>query len=621
MSKSPVERLVWDRRLREASSGLASALSSGARPEAATVLRPLIRAHRPMLILGILLNALHGVAVALQNLAPKWLISDVLKPPDLTLRERFGRAALLAVAYLVVSIGARMLVWHLSYRIFSWVRERMVFVLRHRFFRHVNALCLRFHMRHSSGEMFNFLFGSPISQFIQFFQHSSLHLPGALMTIVFTLAVVGLWDPWLTAVLFLTALGAVAVMQVSRKRVRVLHRDFQAAEGAVSASVADVLRGNKAVKLYAMEQTVSGDFDREAQWLGWMSYNRDIKAHIENMKYEGVTYVAYAVLVLTATWRYMGGHVDEGVVAAYLNSFGGVVGPLAMMFTASTLWGSAEASIERIGTVLNTGSTTPDPEDGAHQQPGRGALELRRVTFRYEGTRNDVLQDFSLSIPYGCKAALVGPSGSGKSTISQLMLRLYDPDDGQVLIDGVDLRRVRGADIRRLFGVVPQDPFIFRTTVAENVKVSRPDASRDEIIDACRRANAWEFIERLPGQLDEQVGEGGSSLSGGQRQRLAIARALLADPPYLIFDEATSALDSISEELIRDSLERELGDRTAIFIAHRLSTVRNCDLIFVLDGGRIVEQGTYQDLIARGGLFKRMVDEQKLGVHPPVANP
>jgi ABC-type multidrug transport system fused ATPase/permease subunit len=181
-----------------------------------------------------------------------------------------------------------------------------------------------------------------------------------------------------------------------------------------------------------------------------------------------------------------------------------------------------------------------------------------------------------------------------------------------VTIDGTDLRRCAGAELRRRFGVVPQDPFIFRASVRDNLRVTRPDADDAALERALRLANAWEFVATLPQGLDTSVGEGGSSLSGGQRQRLAIARALLAEPAFFIFDEATSALDTVSERLIQEVLERNLGGRTAIFIAHRLATVRNCDRVVVLDGGRIVQDGTFAQLVGDAGLFRTLVEGQQL---------
>ena len=203
-------------------------------------------------------------------------------------------------------------------------------------------------------------------------------------------------------------------------------------------------------------------------------------------------------------------------------------------------------------------------------------------------------------------------SGAGKTTLSQLVLRLYDPQEGRITVGGVNLRHLNGSELRHVFGIVPQDPFIFRAQIRDNVRVAKSEATDAELIEACKRANAWEFIKELPNQLDELVGEGGSSLSGGQRQRLAIARAILAQPGFVIFDEATSSLDSLSEKLIQETLEGELRGRTAIFIAHRLATVRNCDRIIVMQDGRIVQDGTYANLASSPGLFRDLVEGQRL---------
>jgi ABC-type multidrug transport system fused ATPase/permease subunit len=206
----------------------------------------------------------------------------------------------------------------------------------------------------------------------------------------------------------------------------------------------------------------------------------------------------------------------------------------------------------------------------------------------------------------------VGPSGAGKSTLSQLLMRLYDPGSGVVSLAGVDLRSFRGSDLRRRFGVVPQDPFIFRASIRDNVKVARAEADDTAIQRALQLANAWEFVDQLPDKLDTRVGEGGSSLSGGQRQRLAIARALLADTPFFIFDEATSALDTLSEALIQHTLDTVLAGRTAILIAHRLATVKKCDRLVVIQEGRVVQDGSYDQLVRQPGLFAELVRGQML---------
>ena len=572
---------------------------------------PLVVRNRWPLIFACILVGMSGGAVAVQNIFPKWLFSYVLDVENIAVAERWRRLVWLAVGYLVLTSIVRMMFWHIGYRLFTRARENVVFGLRGRFFRHVNHLCLRFHGTHSSGELFSYLFGSPLSAVMQFFQHATMSLPSSIISVLLTLALFWQWDWVIASLLLLTASLSVHMMMRSRRRIEKIQKEFQALEGNVSGQVADLLRGNKAVKLYAMETQVVRDFEKQADVIGRKTYERDVDSHVEWIKHEGLTYVCYAALMAACTWRYLSGHIDLGIVAACLASYLGLVSPMQQVFIAFTLWGGASAALDRIGNVLDTASTTPEPASAHAQLPARADLVLDHVTFGYDAAQ-PILRDLTLTIRPGERVAFVGPSGAGKTTITQLLLRLYDPQAGAVRIGDVDLKTVSGSSLRRYFGVVPQDPFIFNTTLRDNLRVARPDASDEAIRAACEKANAWEFIAALPGGLDARVGEGGSMLSGGQRQRLAIARALLAEPACFIFDEATSALDTLSEQLISQALEHNLGDRTAVFIAHRLSTVKHCDRIFVLAGGSLVQAGTYDELVAGAGLFQDLVRGQQL---------
>jgi ABC-type multidrug transport system fused ATPase/permease subunit len=571
---------------------------------------PLLVRHRWPIIFAVTLTGIHGGAMALQNLYPKWFFAQVIDPPALPAAERWRRVAWLSVGYLAVSVVMRMGFWHLGYRLFTWARERIVFSLRAQFFRHINHLCLRFHDRHSSGELFSYLFGTPLANLMQFFQHTSVLVPGSAVTVVWTLGVLWFWDPVVGGLLTFTSLCSVILMVHSRRQIQSIQREFQSVEGDVSGRVADLLRGNKAVKLYGMEAVVLEDFEQRALSVGRKSYQRDVKGHIEWMKQEGFGYLCYVALMAVCAWRANRGGIETGIVVSCFTSFQGLYGPLQQLFQAFVLWGGASASLDRIARVLDTASTTPDPTDPEKTVPPESAIVFANVTFGYDPDR-PVIRDLQLTIPYGQAIAFVGRSGSGKTTLAQLALRLYDPQRGEVRIGDTDARRFAGHNLRRHFGVVPQDPFIFRASVRDNVRVARPDASEEAIRTACELANAWEFIDRLPGRLDAPVGEGGSSLSGGQRQRLAIARALLADPPMFVFDEATSALDTLSEKLIHDALERSVRGRTAILIAHRLATVKPCDRILVLDAGQIVQDGSYADLTGTG-LFAELARGQEL---------
>ena len=222
------------------------------------------------------------------------------------------------------------------------------------------------------------------------------------------------------------------------------------------------------------------------------------------------------------------------------------------------------------------------------------------------------LSNFTLEVPKGKTVALVGQSGSGKSTVANLITRFYDVNEGAILIDGVEVKDMQTASLRKLIGVVSQDSILFNDTIKNNLLIGKPDATNEELITAAKIANAYEFINDLPEGFDTNIGDAGSKLSGGQKQRLSIARAVLKNPPIMVLDEATSALDTESERLVQNALENMMKHRTSIVIAHRLSTIQNADLIVVMQKGRIIEQGTHSELIQKNGMYKRLVEMQTI---------
>jgi ABC-type multidrug transport system fused ATPase/permease subunit len=259
--------------------------------------------------------------------------------------------------------------------------------------------------------------------------------------------------------------------------------------------------------------------------------------------------------------------------------------------------------------LLDAPPDVADRPDAVEMAPIAGRVELRNVSFSYRGETR-VLHDVNLVIEPGQTVALVGPTGAGKTTIANVIARLYDVVDGAVLIDGIDVRQVKQRSLRRQMGLVPQDPFLFSGTIADNVRFGRLDADHSAVEEAARLANAHDFIAALPEGYDTQILEGGVNLSLGQRQLICFARAMLADPRILILDEATSSVDTVTEALIQEALTRLLSGRTAIVIAHRLSTVRHADLICVVEGGRLAESGQHAELLAQGGKYRELYERQ-----------
>jgi ATP-binding cassette, subfamily B, bacterial MsbA len=294
----------------------------------------------------------------------------------------------------------------------------------------------------------------------------------------------------------------------------------------------------------------------------------------------------------------------------YTITIAAAIGALASFFSS---YQEAVGAAERVFEILEISPDIADPDHPATlSTPARGNVAFESVYFRYQRSPSLpwTLEDIDLRCDPGEVLALVGPSGGGKTTLVSLLPRFWDVDKGRVLLDGVDVRNLRLADLRSAIGIVPQDPALFSGTIRENIAYARPGASAVEVEAAARAAHAHEFVERLPQGYDTLVGERGVKLSGGQRQRIAIARAILKDPSVLILDEATSNLDTESERLIEDALGKLLVGRTTLIIAHRLSTVRRADRLVVLDHGRIVEEGTHSALLARGGLYARLYQRQ-----------
>jgi ATP-binding cassette, subfamily B, bacterial len=314
------------------------------------------------------------------------------------------------------------------------------------------------------------------------------------------------------------------------------------------------------------------------------------------------------------------GNITIGTTVAFLGYLNGVFAPVQGLSNIYRTVQTASVALEGVFSILDSPDTVCDGSDAIDIKELQGLIQFESVAFKYGQDCAPVLDDVNLTVNRGETVAIVGPSGGGKSTLMALLQRFYDPDHGRILIDGLDIRSIKQSSLRRNIAVVLQEPLLFNDSIIENIAYGRPNAPREEIIEAAKAANADEFIRALPADYDTKVGDRGGLLSAGQRQRISIARALLKDAPILVLDEAISALDADSEILVQNAVERLMDGRTTFVIAHRLSTVINADRVVVLVNGRITESGSHLELMHADGYYAKLVRQQAKGLLPDVPN-
>ena len=582
----------------------------------ATTLRRILafaRPYRKRLALAVALTLVSTAVGLVVPLGLKGLLDAVFTDRDAGLLDKLtlGLLGLFAIQAIVGSFGRYFM---------EWTGERVVTDLRRQVYDHLHRLDLRYFSTTRTGEITSRL-TNDVSR-VQTTATDDLAMALQLsLTLVGSLALMVVLNWRLTLVILVTvpviALGTRYFGHVVRK----LSREIQDKLADTTAIAEEAIAAIRVVKAFAREGFETDRYGGAVESLFGTARKRAV---VVAAFWGGVGFLFFLALVLIF---WFGGRevLADRLTAGDLVAF--IVYALNIARTVSgasrlyASFNSAAGASERLFELLDTRPEIQSaPEARPLAPPVRGEVEFDDVTFAYENGRR-VLDGVSLRVSPGETVALVGPSGAGKTTLLNLIPRFYDPDSGAVRIDGVDVREVTVESVREAVSLVAQDVELFGVSLAENIRYGRLNASDEEVEEAARAANAHEFILATDSGYSTQVGERGVKLSGGQRQRVAIARALLKDPPILLLDEATSALDAESEAAVQDALARLMEGRTTFVIAHRLATVRDADRILVIDEGRVVDEGTHEALVARGGLYARLAALQFNDGMAPVPSP
>lgn len=569
--------------------------------------------YRKNLILTVIFSVINGVTVALAPLVIKFVIDDAIQNDMLPPEMRIKKAAFYCIIYLVLC-AVRILAWAVGYRNLLIAIEGFMFRIRSTFFSHIQTLCMRFYDKTSSGELFNYIMGSPIANLKSFLSQFAIQIPYQSVALFISLGAMLSYDWLLTVVMVIMVVISATFNKFSRKRIHRLSKDMLESESEASKYIDDMLHGSRAIKMYAIEDDIQSNFENYINTLKNKGINLSYTQWKEAAKPEYTQDVGTALIYFVGAFSCIYRGLTAGELVAFVSSMTVIKSTITLWFNLNLIRSSAESSLDRITSILDIETSTPEKTGHFHDvaleresaiRKNLPCLEFRNVTFGYD---NRIIFDkLNCKMEYKHSFGLVGSSGSGKSTVTKLIMRLYDINDGEILMHGRNIKDYSLHDLRKNIGIVPQDPFIFQASIMENIRMACPEAPMLEVIQAMETARVHEFVNDLPKGWNTVVGNNGFNLSGGQKQRIAIARAILGKPDILIFDEATSALDNVSEKHIQHAMEDLMKTHTVIMVAHRLTTVKNVDKIFVFDKGEIVQSGTFDELKNEDGMFKQLL--------------
>ena len=517
---------------------------------------------------------------------------------------RIGIILLVTLAIYLVSSGFTFIQGWLM----TGISQKLCFRMRKEISEKINRVPMKYFESRTVGEVLSRI-TNDVDTLGQGLNQSITQLITSTVTVVGIIVIMLTISPLMTLIAVLVVPISLILMAIVMKKSQKYFRMQQSSLGKINGQIEENFSGHNVVKAFNREDVAIAEFEKTNDKLFESAWKSQFLSGLMQPVMVMVGNLGYVAVAVSGAMLAVRGMITVGDIQAFIQYVKNLTQPISMLGQVMNMLQSMAAAAERVFEFLEEEEESADPLDAASIEDVRGDVSFSHVRFGYNSEKI-VIRDFSCDIKEGQSVAIVGPTGAGKTTMVKLLMRFYDVNSGSISVDGTDITRFRRADLRKLFGMVLQDTWLFKGTIMENIRYGRMDATDEEVIAAAKAANAHHFIETLPGGYDMEINEDASNVSQGQKQLLTIARAILADSKIMILDEATSSVDTLTEKRIQQAMQRLTEGRTSFIIAHRLSTIRDADTILVMREGDIVEQGSHEELLAKGGFYAELYNSQ-----------
>ncbi|GEQ03830.1 ABC transporter ATP-binding protein [Staphylococcus ureilyticus] len=570
-----------------------------------------VKPYKWRIIATILVGILKFGIPMLIPLLIKYVIDDIINNGAISVEEKFARLGIALGIAVFIFVIVRPPIEFLRQYLAQWTSNKILYDIRKRLYNHLQALSARFYANNQAGQVISRVIND-VEQTKDFILTGLMNIWLDCITIIIALSIMFVLDVKLTLAAIIVFPVYILTVYFFFGRLRNLTRKRSQALAEVQGFLHERVQGMSVIKSFAIEDNEAVNFDKHNSNFLQRAFTHTRWNAYSFAAINTVTDLGPLIVIGFGAVLAINGSITVGTLAAFVGYLEQLFGPLRRLVSSFTTLTQSFASMDRVFQLMDESYDIKNKKGALPLEIQEGRIEINNVSFRYNADESTILNHINLDIEQGETVAFVGMSGGGKSTLINLIPRFYDVTDGEIKIDGTNIKSYLTGSLRHQIGLVQQDNVLFSDTIKENILLGRPDATDEEVIAAAKMANAHDFIMELTDGYDTEVGERGVKLSGGQKQRISIARIFLNNPPIIILDEATSALDLESESIIQDALNILSKDRTTLIVAHRLSTITHADKIVVIENGEIVESGTHQELLAKKGAYEHLYSIQNL---------